>query len=107
MKLERGRLIADKYRLDRPLARGGMGSVWVATHELLGVELAVKFMYGGHDASPMARARFQREAKVAAGVRSLHVVHVQDYGIENGLPYLVMELLEGEDLEARLRRKTR
>jgi eukaryotic-like serine/threonine-protein kinase len=102
-----GRVIAGKYRLERPLAQGGMGAVWVARHLQLDVEMAIKRLGRSYANSVEARARFEREAKACAQLRSPHVVQVHDYGIEEGSPFLVMELLEGEDLGARIRRQGR
>ncbi len=105
--LEAGRTIAGKYRLERPLAKGGMGAVWVARHVQLDVLVAVKFMDPDTAASDEARMRFDREAKASAQLKSPHVVQVHDYGIEDTTPYIVMELLDGEDLSARLKREGR
>jgi serine/threonine-protein kinase len=105
--LEVGGVVASKYRLVRPLAKGGMGSVWVARHVQLDVDVAVKFMAPTYAESADARARFEREAKAAAQLKSPNVVQVHDYGIADGIPYLVMELLQGEDLGERLRRERR
>ncbi|WP_437648882.1 serine/threonine-protein kinase [Sorangium sp. So ce362] len=107
MQLESGSIIADKYRLERALSAGGMGSVWVAQHVQLGTHVAVKFMGTAYAGSPAFRARFEREARAAAHLRSPHVVQVYDFGFEQGVPYLVMELLRGEDLSARLARVRR
>src|SRR5262245_53047791 len=103
---EQGSIIAGRYRLERPLARGGMGSVWVARHLQLDVDVAIKFMAPEYAASSDARARFEREARGSAQLKSPNVVQVHDYGVEDA-PYLVMELLEGEDLEERLQREGR
>ncbi len=97
-----GQLIAGKIRLERPLARGGMGAVWVAHHLKLDRHVAVKFMEPALAASETARARFEREARASAQIQSAHVVEVHDYGVEGETPYIVMELLRGEDLAARL-----
>ncbi|MRG95114.1 protein kinase domain-containing protein [Polyangium spumosum] len=97
-----GQLIAGKIRLERPLARGGMGAVWIAHHLKLDRAVAVKFMEPALAASEVARARFEREARAAAQIQSAHVVEVHDYGVEGETPYIVMELLRGEDLAARL-----
>src|SRR4051812_35170396 len=102
-----GHIIAGKYRLERPLARGGMGAVWGVRHLQLDVEMAIKLMASSFADSAEACARFEREAKACAQLRSPHVVQVHDYGIEQGSPFLVMELLEGEDLGARIRRHGR
>src|SRR5262249_54418332 len=97
-------ILAGRYRLERPLAQGGMGSVWVGRHLQLDVPVAVKLMIPEQARSAGARARFEREAKTTAQLKSPNVVHVYDYGREGGTPFMVMELLEGEDLGARLER---
>ena len=102
-----GHVIAGKYRLERPLSRGGMGSVWVARHLDLGMPVAVKLMDPLTAARPEWRQRFAREAKAAGAIQSPHVVKVHDYGVDAETPYLVMELLSGEDLGARLKREGR
>jgi aryl-alcohol dehydrogenase-like predicted oxidoreductase len=82
-----------------------MGSVWVADHLTLDTEVVVKFIGPGLRVSPEASARFSREAAAAAKVKSPHVVQVLDHGTTTtGVPFIVMELLEGEDLATRLRR---
>ncbi|MDC3955726.1 serine/threonine-protein kinase [Polyangium jinanense] len=104
MSIAEGAIIGGKLRLERPLAKGGMGAVWVARHQLLDTNVAVKFMEGSIAANESLRQRFEREAKAAALIKSPHVVQVLDYGVEDGTPYIVMELLEGEDLGTRLER---
>jgi serine/threonine-protein kinase len=103
--MRRHELIGGKYRLVRPLAKGGMGSVWVARHETLDIDVAVKVIARPERAGRTALGRFEREAKTAAQLRSPHVVHVYDFGLANGQPYIVMELLQGEDLATRLSRE--
>ena len=105
--LSPGLLIAKKFRLDREIARGGMGSVWAAFNSQLETPIAVKFMSPEGVGSPELVARFQREAKAAAQIRSPNVVQIFEHGMHLGLPFIVMELLEGEDLGARLRRSER
>jgi serine/threonine-protein kinase len=100
-----GYVIAERYRLERPLAFGGMGAVWVARHISLDVAVAVKLMAPCYVGSSRERARFIREARAAARLRSEHVVGALDYGVDRGLPYIVMDLLDGEDLDARLHRE--
>ncbi|WP_438016058.1 protein kinase [Sorangium sp. So ce315] len=102
-----GVILAGRYRVERALARGAMGSVWVGRHLLLDVDIAIKFMAPQFASSPELRARFEREARAAAVLKSAHAVQVYDYGIEQDTPYIVMELLEGEDLAARLARERR
>jgi serine/threonine-protein kinase len=104
---EPGDLFAQRYRLDRVLARGGMGSVWVAHDERLARTVAVKFMDPSLAGSEELQARFKREASAAGALRTRHVVQVHDFGVEDDTPYIVMELLEGEDLAARLSRVRR
>jgi len=107
-----GRLLASKYRLVREMARGNMGAIWRAEHVLLRLPVAVKFMHLAEEGwgvpTPAERSesmkRFLSEARIAAAARGPHVVQVFDYGVDQGIPYLVMELLEGESLAERLRR---
>ncbi|MGK3983763.1 protein kinase [Sorangium sp. So ce136] len=105
--LAEGSVIAGRYRLERMLARGGMGSIWVARHLQLDASVAIKLMAPEYATSTTARARFEREARAAAQLKIPNVVHVHDYGIADDTPFLVMELLEGEDLETRLAREGR
>src|ERR1700690_3129726 len=97
-------VIAERFRLNRLLGRGGMGSVWHATHLGLDVPCAVKFIEGEGAQVPEVQARFEREAKAAAHLRSPHVVQILDHGVCEGTPYIAMELLDGEDLGKRLAR---
>ncbi len=105
--LSEATVIAGKYRLERELATGGMGAVWVARHLALDDLVAVKFMSAALADPSDARVRFAREARVAARLRGPHVVEVLDHGVDGDLPYLVMELLQGENLGDRLKRRTR
>jgi serine/threonine-protein kinase len=84
-----------------------MGAVWRAQHVQLDIQVAIKFMDPVYAECVEARTRFEREAKAAAKLASPHVVKVYDYGLEDGVPYMVMELLQGEDLRARLKRQGR
>jgi serine/threonine protein kinase len=102
-----GRVIANRYRLESRLGVGGMGSVWRAEHLTLGSQVAIKLIDELIAKSPEVRERFEREAKAAASLRSPHVVQVLDYGVDEGTPYIAMELLEGESLEDRLVREER
>jgi serine/threonine-protein kinase len=79
----------------------------VVRHLQLDAAMAAKFVHASLASSGAARTRFEREARAAAQLSSPHVVQVYDYGVEEGTPYLVMELLRGEDLGARLRRVKR
>ena len=104
VQLAKDLIIAERFRLDRPLGRGAMGSVWQATHLGLETACALKFIEGEYAGHAEAHARFQLEAKAAARLRSPHVVQILDHGVFDGMPYIAMELLEGEDLAQRLRR---
>jgi serine/threonine protein kinase len=95
-------VIAERFHLNRLLGRGGMGSVWHATHLGLDIPCAVKFIEGEFSQVAEAQARFEREAKAAAALRSPHVVQILDHGVFQGTPYIAMELLDGEDLGKRL-----
>jgi serine/threonine-protein kinase len=99
-----GHVVAGKYRLQRLIAEGGMGEIWQAHHLQLDAPVAVKFMDPTLVASPAARERFAREARAAAKIQSPHVVHISDHGLDGDTPYIVMELMEGEDLDSRLMR---
>ena len=100
-------VIAGRFRLVRELGRGGMGAVWVARHTSLGIDCAVKFILGEAATRPELIMRFEREARAAAVLKSPNVVQILDHGVYEGTPYIAMELLEGEDLAARLARQGR
>ncbi|MBL8739781.1 MAG: serine/threonine protein kinase [Myxococcales bacterium] len=102
-----GAMLSPSIRLFRPLGEGGMGSVWLAEHLALGTPVAVKFLHRSLVQNEACGARFRREALAAARIRSPHVVQILDQGVNDGLPYIVMELLEGETLEAAIERRGR
>ena len=90
----------DKYVVQGPLAAGAWGRIFEARHERLGSEVAIKVLTSDEES---VRGRFEREAKTAAGLRHRNVLEVYDVGnLDDGTPYLVMELLRGDDLAARL-----
>jgi eukaryotic-like serine/threonine-protein kinase len=98
-----GLMVTSSVKLVRPLGEGGMGSVWVAYHEALRTEVVVKFIASDLKDSREATERFSREAAAASQVKSPHVVQTFDHGVsKDGVPYIVMELLEGRDLGAHL-----
>jgi serine/threonine-protein kinase len=110
MALAPGAKLSKSIRLVRLLGRGGMGSVWVAEHEGLGREVAVKFVSEDlQKAGDQAVfARFSREAKLAARLDSPHVVRVFDHGeTEEGVAFIVMELLRGQSLAERIAERGR
>ncbi|MFO0694807.1 MAG: serine/threonine-protein kinase [Polyangiales bacterium] len=87
-----------RYEILRCIGVGGMGSVFEATHTLLRKRVALKTLHANLGQSEGACARFLREAETVARIRHPNVVDISDVGIENGVPYLVMEFLEGENL---------
>ncbi|WP_437910796.1 protein kinase [Sorangium sp. So ce327] len=95
-----GEVFAQKYRLERSLGRGAMGVIFAAEHVSLRQRVAVKFLLPRAMTLPGASARFLREARAAAAIRSEHVARVIDVGTADlGVPYLVMEYLRGRDLQ--------
>ncbi|HEY1956101.1 MAG TPA: serine/threonine-protein kinase [Polyangiaceae bacterium] len=103
-----GDVIADKYRVDGLLGEGGMAVVFAAHHLLLDKPIAVKLLSPELPRLPQVIERFVTEARAAARVESPHVARVMDVGLlVNGLPYLVMERLDGCDLEELLRLEKR
>jgi tRNA A-37 threonylcarbamoyl transferase component Bud32 len=102
------RTLAGRYRLERRLGRGGMGTVYEATDRSLERRVAVKVIREDWVGSEEAAQRFQREARAAAGFAHANVVTVHDYGVEAGRrAFLVMELLKGVTLRDELKRRTR
>ncbi|MDC3960035.1 serine/threonine-protein kinase [Polyangium jinanense] len=104
--MQAGQQITPTLRLQGLLGKGGMGSVWVADHLALGTQVAVKFMSPAYVENASLVQRFRTEAMAAAQIKSPHVAQVFDHGFTaDGTPYIVMELLEGEDLKRRIRRE--
>ena len=94
-----------KYDVVRVIGRGGMGTVYEALNTAIGKRVAMKFIDADTVQNADAVARFQREAQAASAVESAHIVDIFDSGIsEAGQPYIVMELLRGEDLGHRIKR---
>jgi len=102
-------VLAGKYRLVSLIGRGGMGSVWKAEHLGLRAPVAVKLIDQSIDMLPEALSRFHREAQAAASLRSPHVVQILDHGVDEAsqVPFIVMELMDGESLATRLERSAR
>jgi len=83
-----GDVVAGKYRVESAIAAGGMGVIFAATHLLLGVPVALKFLVHAARTDPEAVARFAREAKAAAMIQSEHVCRVMDFGsLDAGVPF--------------------
>ena len=92
-----------KVRIEKYLARGGMAEVYLGTHLTLERPVAVKVMHSYIEESPELQARFQREARVVAGLRHSNIVQILDFDTFEGHPYIVMEYLHGVSLAAYLR----
>src|SRR5215831_6603251 len=99
-----GEILDGKYRIDRQLGAGGMGNVYLATHLGTTRVVAVKVIAPKWAADPHFLARFQREAQACGRLRHPNIVNVTDFGIAHSsrgnIPYLVMELLDGQTLSA-------
>ncbi|TSD99221.1 serine/threonine protein kinase [Skermania sp. ID1734] len=107
--LNNGAVIANRYRLQRLIATGGMGQVWEATDNLLGRRVAVKVLKAEFSEDPTFRERFRTEARTTAQLNHPGIAGVYDYGETHdpsgaATAYLVMELVQGEPLNAVLGR---
>ncbi len=104
--VEIGQVVGGKYKLLRLLGDGGMGSVYEASHEMLGTHVAVKVLHSELLRRSGLIERFLQEARVSAQIRSPHVVQVTDVDrTPEGVAYLVMELLQGEPLASVVKRE--
>jgi serine/threonine-protein kinase len=100
-----GELLADRYLVEATFAEGGMGIVCLGRHTHLDQRVAIKFLKRSLSGRPVIVQRFLNEARALASLRSEHVVRVMDVGqLESGRPYLVMEHLDGIDLDGLLTR---
>ena len=94
-----GTLLRETYRIVRPLAQGGCGDVYVARHGRLGSEVAVKVLRPSLAGNAQALSRLRQEADIMSALRHPHIVQILDFDItEGGVPFLVMELLQGHPL---------
>jgi serine/threonine-protein kinase len=103
-RIAAGQVIAQRYRVERQLGKGGMGSVFLVTHVHTDEHLALKILHSAVISDAVALERFRREARTPARINSDHVVRVTDADVAEELgdaPFLVMEYLRGEDLEQR------
>jgi eukaryotic-like serine/threonine-protein kinase len=90
------------YVIGPCIGHGGMARIYSAEHEGLCRQVALKVLTDGVEPGTEGRARFLREARIAAAIKHPNVVNIFDIGVENQVPYLVMELLVGQDLESLL-----
>ncbi|MCA9633221.1 MAG: serine/threonine protein kinase, partial [Myxococcales bacterium] len=108
MELLEGLVLGGRYRLDRLLGEGGMGAVWAARHVITKKEVALKLLKHGGGSNDKVLRRFLREARAVSAVQHPNVVQVHDViQTEDGSPVMVMDLLDGEDLAAKLLRESR
>jgi serine/threonine protein kinase len=109
LQLHIGQVLARDYRVVRALAAGGMGSVYLVEQLSTGKQRALKVMHPQYARDEESRARFAQEARAGARIKSEHVVEVVAAGVddETGIPWLAMELLDGEELSLRMRRTGR
>ncbi|RYZ41722.1 MAG: response regulator [Myxococcaceae bacterium] len=106
--MDTGRPLGGRYALERRIGGGGMGAIWLAVDLQLQRHVALKLIASEVVArTPEAHRLFEQEAQAVARLRHPHVVQVHDSGVDAGVPYIVMELLEGEDLETRLTQRGR
>ena len=102
-KIDVGSLLAGKYKVTRELGRGGMAAVYEVEHVHIGKRVAVKVLAAELANSAIVIERFIREARAAASVKSPYIVEVYDSGrLDDGRPFIAMELLEGESLYDRM-----
>ena len=101
------RVLAERYELEKIIGEGGMATVWRARDVRLDRPVAVKLMADKISNDADFRARFLQEARAAASISHPNIVDVLDYGEEDGIPYMVMELVDGEDLRSRIARDGR
>lgn len=99
-----GQVVDGRYRIEECVATGGMGAVYRAQHVGLGKVVALKFLRGDLRQDPTLAKRLRREAIAVSKLRDQHTISVFDFGVWNGLAFLVMEYLVGEDLGAALTR---
>ena len=100
-----GAVLEDRYRLDAPIARGGMSAVYLGADLRLGRDVAVKVMDRRYSGDPQFVRRFEFEARAVAGLKHPGLVAVYDQGIDDGTAFLVMELVEGGSLRELLRER--
>src|SRR3954469_3298619 len=93
------------YRVVRQIGEGGMGAVWLAEHSMLGRRAAIKILHSSYSQRPEIVTRFFNEARAATAISDPGIIQIFDFGYHSdGNAYIVMELLEGEPLDRRLRR---
>ncbi len=102
-----GRVVADRYRIQSVLGRGGMGVVYRVEHIHIGKPMAMKLLHGELSRDKASVRRFQREAEAASRLSHPNTVQVFDFGRVEGLTYLIMELVDGDDYAALIKQRGR
>jgi eukaryotic-like serine/threonine-protein kinase len=102
--MQTGTVLADRYRIERLISRGGMGAVFEATQLGLDRAVAIKVLLPALSRDEKVQERFRREARSVAHLRHPHIIQIYDYGISEHGPYIVMEFVRGESLREMLRR---
>ena len=101
-----GTMIDDRYQIESLLGEGGMGAVYKANHIKMGKKVAIKLIHEELSHINDVARRFEREAQSSSKLTDPHCISVTDFGkTQDNKLYLVMELLEGEDLDTRLQRE--
>ena len=100
-----GRVLNERYELIEKIGEGGMALTWKGRDLLLGREVAVKVMRESLAADPQFIARFRQEAQAAANLSHEHIAAIYDFGSDDGIHYIVMEYVPGEDLKQHLKRR--
>ena len=92
--------------LESKIGQGGMGTVYKAFHSTLNIRVAVKLLHALED-TPGSEERFLREAQIAARLRHPHIVSIMNAGVEHGIHFIVMEFIEGSNLQQMITENTR
>ena len=98
-----GTILQGTYRIVGPIAEGGCGEIFLADHTRLPGQVAIKVLHRGLQKNAEVLSRFRQEAEITATLRHPHIVQVLDFNVtDQGYPYLVMEMLEGQSLAKRI-----
>lgn len=100
-----GRVLKGQYRIDGLLGRGAMGQVYRGVHLALGRQVAIKVLPPERESDSESLRRFTREARAASRLNHPHIAQVFDFGVDEGRPFLVMELCGGQPLSGLLHRE--
>ena len=96
-----GMILQGTYRIVGPIAEGGCGEIFLADHTRLPGQVAIKVLHRGLQQNAEVLSRFRQEAEITATLRHPHIVQVLDFNVtDQGYPYLVMEMLEGQSLSS-------